>query len=370
MNPLGSRSLAKAWSAIALAALAAPAWAQDSDADGYADVCEFAYGNFDLDDEVSGADLTALLAQWGQTGAVSGDLDGDGVVAGSDIAVLLGRWGPVDYSASNGPLCWAMVLEAAPDPVVVINASLRDAITATGMPWRVRDRGTQIELLLMPPGTFDMGCSPSTGNCLANENPVHSVTITDAVFIGRYEVTQAQWQGAMGSNPSTFQSGTDAPSRPVEQVSWSMIQGFLTATEMRLPSEAEWEFAYRAGTTTAFHSGPAFPDGTNTDSLVTEISWGAANSTSTHVVGGRAANALGMHDMSGNVREWVSDWYGSTYYASSPEIDPTGPTTGSLRVLRGGSFNDNAYGLRSSYRYSASPGLAGSFIGFRVARNP
>ena len=117
--------------------------------------------------------------------------------------------------------------------------------------------------------------------------------------------------------------------RPVEAVSWNTIQGFLSATGMRLPTEAEWEYAYRAGTTTAFHGWAGQPAGTNDDSLVGNIAWYSSNSGGqTRPVGGKAANGFGLHDMAGNVWEWVSDWYGSSYYASSPLEDPQGPTSG------------------------------------------
>ena len=138
-----------------------------------------------------------------------------------------------------------------------------------------------------------------------------------------------------------------------------------------MPTEAEWEFACRAGTTTPFHSGPGFPNGTTNDGLVGTIAWHASNSGNvTHAVGGKAANALGMHDMLGNVYEWCSDWYGSTYYASSPLTNPTGPATGTYRVLRGGSWNLSTGSVRSSYRFNGTPDGAGNVVGFRVARAP
>ncbi len=279
--------------------------------------------------------------------------------------------GAFTYVATVVP-AWATLIEAAPDPAVVIDESLRAAIVASGYAWRVRDTATQIEMLLVPPGTFSMGCSPSTSyGCNSDENPVHTVTLTSAFYMGRYELTQAQWQAKMGSNPSTFQgpSYPNAPSRPVESVSWNTTQGFLTATGMRLPTEAEWEYACRAGTTTAFHSGPGFPNGTNTDILVGGIAWYDSNAgAQTHVVGGKAANALGLHDMLGNVWEWVADWYG--YYSSSPATNPAGPAGGLNRVLRGGSWGWISAHLRSSYRTSDTPGNSNDNLGFRVARSP
>jgi formylglycine-generating enzyme required for sulfatase activity len=272
---------------------------------------------------------------------------------------------------------WATLIEALPDPAVVTDANLRAAIAATGWAWRVRDNASQIEMLLVPPGTFNMGCSASNAyGCYSDENPVHQVTLTNAFYIGRYEVTQAQWTARMGSNPSWFQSASaevpaaEVPNRPVEQVSWNTIQGFLSATGLRLPTEAEWEYACRAGTSTAFHSMPGLPNGTNDDTQVGNIAWFKSNSVNqTRPVGGKAANALGLHDMSGNVWEWVNDWFG--LYASSPSTNPPGPATGAGRVLRLGSFNDDGSDfLRSSMRGSGLPVFAYSLVGFRVARNP
>jgi formylglycine-generating enzyme required for sulfatase activity len=242
----------------------------------------------------------------------------------------------------------------------------------------VRDNGTQIEMLLVPPGTFNMGCSTSTSfSCVTDENPVHAVTLTNAYYIGRYEVTQAQWTARMGSNPSFFQSASaqvpaaQVPNRPVEMVSWNTIQGFLAATGLRLPTEAEWEYAYRAGTTTAFHSMPALPNGTNLDTQVGIIAWFNSNAASqTRPVGGKAANALGLHDMSGNVTEWVNDWFVNTYYASSPSTNPPGPQNGVYRANRGGSRWSLSDGLRSSERNGNNPTLVNSSVGFRVARTP
>jgi formylglycine-generating enzyme required for sulfatase activity len=272
-----------------------------------------------------------------------------------------------NYFVSELP--WATVLEQAPNPSVVTNASLRASIMATGLPWRVRDNGTGIEMLLVPPGTFDMGCIQGSNSfgCYPWEQPVHAVTLTNALYIGRYEVTQAQWQAKMGNNPSYFQGNSQ---RPVETVSWNTIQGFLSATGLRLPTEAEWEYACRAGTTTPFHSGPGFPNGTTDDDLVGQLAWFSCNDGCiTKPAGGKAANALGLHDMLGNVWEWCNDWYGG--YSSAPQTNPTGPGSGSTRVLRGGAWNDNSSYVRSSIRYgSYAPDYADLNIGFRVARNP
>jgi formylglycine-generating enzyme required for sulfatase activity len=279
---------------------------------------------------------------------------------------------------------WATLIEAQPDPAVVWDADLRAAITATGLAWRVKDTATQMEMLLIPPGSFDMGCVTGSVQypCYSGELPVHTVTLTNAYYLGRYEVTQAQWQARMGSNPSYFQSPSSevpvdqVPNRPVERVSWNMIAGaggFMAQTGMRLPTEAEWEYAYRAGSTTAFHGFTGYPNGTNNDTLVGNIAWWGSccvgNSGGyTHPVGHKLGNGFGLHDMAGNVWEWVNDWYGS--YSAGAQTDPTGPATGSYRVFRGGGWYSTA-NLRASARYYLfTPDNPNLNVGCRAARSP
>jgi formylglycine-generating enzyme required for sulfatase activity len=261
------------------------------------------------------------------------------------------------FTYSSG-LAWATVLEWIPNQAVVTDANLRAAITASGLPWRVLDNGTNIEMLLVPGGTFMMGCSPGDAECFAIESPVHQVTLTNAFYIGKTEVTQAQWVAKMGSNPSYFQGQSDSPSRPVEQVSWNMIQGFNTVTSLRLPTEAEWEFACRAGTMTARYG------------VFDDIAWHDTNSGgATHAVATKLPNALGLYDTIGNDLEWCQDWYGP--YASGGVTNPTGPTTGTVRLLRGGHWNNNSFVCRASERDYNTPGVTGqNKYGFRVARNP
>jgi len=258
---------------------------------------------------------------------------------------------------------WATLVEAQPDPAVVTDPALRAAIAATGLAWRVLDTGTQVEMMLIPPGAFQMGCMTQTG-CGSFELPVHEVNLTNAFYLGRYEVTQSQWVAKMGSNPSSYQGA----SRPVDTVSWTTIQGYLSPTGMRLPTEAEWEFACRAGTQTPFYNG------STDDNTVGSLAWFYDNTCSggtgcgSRDVGLKAANGFGLYDMLGNVWEWVNDWYDT--YPSSAQTNPTGPVNAAYRVNRGGCFANYAGGVRSSTRYNGPPGFSSNCVGFRVARTP
>lgn len=320
-------------------------------------------GDLNHDNQINGADLGVLLGQWASSGGTTGaDLNLDGMVNGADLGLMLGAWGSCPVSVPN----WATVIEAQPDPLVVTDPTMRAAITAIGLPWRVRDTATQIEMLLVPPGNFTMGCTASNGDvCTTDETPAHTVFLTGEFYMGRYEVTQAQWMATMGSNPSQFQgvSYPDASNRPVDSVSWYTIQDFLGATGMRLPREAEWEYACRAGTTTVFNNG------SSDDATVGTIAWYFPNSgIQTHAVGGKAANALGLHDMEGNVWESVFDWYGA--YSDSTQSTPNGPGNGTYRVIRGGSWTDITRDVRSSSRSGVPPSATSQHIGFRVVKNP
>jgi formylglycine-generating enzyme required for sulfatase activity len=354
------------------------AGAPDFNQDGIPDTCQCGTipslpacctGDLDHDAIVGGADIGLLLSNWGPCGsACLYDLNNDGKVNGGDLGLLLSGWGPCPATVIVPS--WATLVEAMPDPAVVTDSTLRAAITASGMAWHVRDTATQMKMLLVPAGTFTMGCTASNAyGCYSVENPTHSVTLTQSFYMGRYEVTQSQWVAKMGSNPSYFRGQSDSASRPVEGVSWNTIQGYLSATGMRLPSEAEWEYACRAGTTTAFNNG------SSDDAIVGTIAWYSSNSGGqTHAVGGKAANALGLHDMSGNVYEWVNDLYVGNYYSVSPSTNPLGPLEGNdfaFRVRRGGSWGNNSDGVRSSLRSSFYPDNNNEFnTGFRVARNP
>jgi formylglycine-generating enzyme required for sulfatase activity len=321
-------------------------------------------GDLNDDGVINGADLGQLLAAWGPCGSCAADFNADGVVDGVDLGLQLADWGECVTIPT-----WATLVEAQPDPAVVTDASLREAIEATGLAWRVRDTATQVEMLLVPPGTFQMGCIMGSNqySCWELEQPVHQVTLTNAFYLGRYEVTQAQWVARMGSNPSYFQGASYSANRPVEQVSWNTIEGYLTTTGFRLPTEAEWEFACRAGTQTPFYNG------STDDNTVGLLAWygaccGGNSGGQTHSAGGKLANALGFHDMLGNVWEWVNDWFGES--TSAAQTNPTGPEIGTRRVIRGGSCLNDTLFQRSSTRSSGTPSYPDRLIGFRVARTP
>jgi formylglycine-generating enzyme required for sulfatase activity len=205
----------------------------------------------------------------------------------------------------------------------------------------------------IPPGTFKMGCSAGDNECASNEKPAHSVTITKGFWLGQTPVTQAAYQRVIGNNPSRF-SGEQLP---VETVTWTQARAYCEAMGGRLSTEAEWEYAVRAGS-----DAPRYGD-------LDAIAWYEGNSEGkTHEVGLKQANRWGLHDMLGNVWEWVEDWYDEKYYEKSPSTDPSGPALRKFRVVRGGSWSDESRDLRSSYRGRVEPVSRIVVIGFRCAR--
>jgi formylglycine-generating enzyme required for sulfatase activity len=228
--------------------------------------------------------------------------------------------------------------------------------------------GVTLELVRIPAGTFIMG-SPSYESMRGNDEIQHAVTISRPFYMGIYEVTQAQWQAVMGNNPGFFRGGD----HPVEQVSWDDALEFCrklsaqTGRKVRLPTEAEWEYACRAGTTTAFNTGGTISaEQANYDG---DYTYGGGRKgvyrKKTTPVGIFPANAWGLYDMHGNVWEWCSDWYGK-YDRTAPE-DPQGISSETYRVIRGGSWHNNPGYFRSAFRYRSDPGNRSYDLGFRVA---
>ena len=209
----------------------------------------------------------------------------------------------------------------------------------------VKVRNVTFEMVKVKAGTFVMGCTSEQGNdCDSDESPYHKVTISKDYYIGRYEVSQELWEAVMGNNPSKF-VGFD---NPVEMVNYNECLAFcselsrLTGKQFRLPTEAEWEYAARGGhqATVSAYAGSSIPD---------NVAWHSGNSASkTHTIGQKSPNELGIYDMSGNVWEWCSDWY--KLYPRDAQTDPTGPAYGSYRIIRGGSWYENAASCRVANR--------------------
>ena len=220
--------------------------------------------------------------------------------------------------------------------------------------------GISIDMVRVEAGTFVMGATPEMESPYDWEKPTHQVTLTNDYYIGKYEVTQNLWKAVMGKNPSKFKGDN----LPVEQVSWNDCQKFIsklnniTGKTFRLPTEAEWEYAARGGKKSRGYQ----YSGSNN---LSDVAWYVGNSWSkTHAVGSKQANELGIYDMSGNVWEWCHDWYGK--YSSSSQTNPTGATSGSGRVFRGGSWIGTARCCRSSFRISGTPGYRSNDLGLRL----
>ncbi len=223
--------------------------------------------------------------------------------------------------------------------------------------------GIKLELVLVPGGRFLMG-SPAEEKGRSEDEAQHWVRITKPFYIGKYEVTQEVWEKVTGTNPSAFKGAKN----PVECVRWDDCQEFLKNLnalgkergQFRLPTEAEWEWACRAGTRTRFYSG-------GDEGALGDYAWSDANSGSTtHPVGTRKPNAWGLYDLRGNVWEWCGDWYGKYVHGRMPKADPTGPVTGTSRVWRGGSWRRGAGYGRSSCRDGSHPAVGIHDMGFRV----
>ena len=212
-----------------------------------------------------------------------------------------------------------------------------------------------MKFCLVPAGSFVMGSDGKD----PRESPAHRVEITRAFYIGIYEVTQAQYDAVMDSNPSKFKGS----SRPVDHVTWSEAVEFCRRLSQkedriyRLPTEAEWEYAARAGTATEYYWGEDF-DG--------DYAWHWDNSgDQTHTVGQKLPNALGLYDVCGNVFEFCSDFFSESYYGNSPVKDPDGPAEGEFRVVRGGSWVNDPREMRMSSRGLIAPDYRHSYYGFR-----
>ena len=284
-------------------------------------------------------------AQWQVDG-------GDWQDSGATVSGLTAGEHAVSYKALVG---WAVVWET-----VSVTAGQPTAIEAEYGRGGAMAMFGGVEFAWCPPGTFLMGSD--TGQI--DEQPVHEVTLTQGFWMATTEVTQGLWESVMGSNPARF---TGDPARPIETVSWNDVQTFLTELNeaypgmgFRLPTEAEWEFACRAGSTTEYFFG-------DDAGLLVDYAWFIDDSEdTTHPVGQKLPNAWNLYDMTGNVWEWTEDWAGD--YGAGPEVDPLGPSTGSDRTLRGACWFNGSTGCGTANRNDLDPNDTTDGIGFRLCR--
>ena len=254
---------------------------------------------------------------------------------------------------------WFFLFIVNPSVLAAAEAKLEIRLNQSGPKvgdvWR--DPTTGMEFVWIPKGCFMMGSPSSEQGRSSREGPVHEVCV-DGFWMGKYEVTQREWEHLMGNNPSRFKGSRN----PVEMVSWNDAQSFigklnaLGSGHFRLPTEAEWEYAARAGTQTAYHFGNSISH--------SQANYGR-NLDRTQPVGSYPANAFGLHDMHGNVLEWCDDVYDANFYSRSPRNNPRSDGSG-RRVLRGGSWDDDPQVVRSANRGRKNHGHRDNDVGFRV----
>ncbi len=238
-----------------------------------------------------------------------------------------------------------------------------------------------MEMVWVEPGTFIMGLTEEQEELLQDKNdwikderPAHEVTISRGFYLGKFEITQAQWQSLMGTTPWSEGIHLEVnPTHPAAYISWYDMQEFIATMNedadeelYRLPTEAEWEYACRAGTTTLWSSG-------DSEVQLGEYAWYGPNAfnvglTYAQPVGTKLPNPWGLYDMHGNLFEWVQDWFGANHYRQSLRVDPRGPATGFVCVVRGGCFSADGENLRSARRESFHPGDRSYGIGARILR--
>ena len=272
----------------------------------------------------------------------------------------------------------ALLLAAATS----VQASDEHSTTVSTRPESHYKNGVGMEFILIPAGSFKMGSTDGADYAYAQEKPSHQVTISQPFYLATTEVTQAQWETVMGSNPYSLERSNpyyhmpgmkDRITRPNHPatVSWQDAQNFIqklnvreSTNRYRLPTEAEWEYAARAGTQTRYSFGDNKSD-------LDQYAWYGGNflTGGTHPVATKRPNPWGLYDMHGNAWEWVQDFYSDTYYQQSPTQDPQGPTQGEQHVVRSGSWHSTADGWHSAMRKGYPSDYRGISIGFRVAMN-
>ncbi len=327
----------------------------------------------------SGGKMYFVLA-----GRISGESKENPVIEGVILKVTYNRTALVGNVLVLNPT--RIVLVASPPEISVVkNPTISSRTLAPNLTVGL-GKSTNLELALIRSGSFMMGSDKSD-----REKPVHQVTISKPFYLGKYEVTQVQWQAVMGKNPSYFPNcGVDCP---VENVSWNMAQEFIKrlnarhdGNTYRLPTEAEWEYAARAGTAgdyagnvdeIAWYANNAGDQTLDADKLFTIDPDPNAyakrvinNGNRTHPVGTKKPNEWGLYDMSGNVLEWCHDWADGGYYGKSPSTDPKGPAIGIAKVMRGGSWGSYAANVRSAFRNLDSPDSFYGDYGFRIVAVP
>jgi formylglycine-generating enzyme required for sulfatase activity len=244
----------------------------------------------------------------------------------------------------------APIQETASTPAVAARLAERSTLRTGQTKVNPKDGLTYVWI---PAGTFIMGCSPGDGECRGDEIPAHEVTLTIGFWMGQTPVTQQAYQLVMGENPSH----PEGAQLPVVTVNWLKAQSYCQAVGMRLPTEAEWEYAARAGSVTSRYGD------------LDKIAWYSANSGGkAHEVGQKPPNAWGLYDMLGNVWQWTADWYTDKYSGTS-QTDPHGPASGTFRPLRGGCWSNDPSYVRVSYRVSVNPESRTNDVGFRCLGN-
>lgn len=310
---------------------------------------------------------------------VAAELQDEGIEVGDSFSDFPDAYLPDIIGSGDTPRTWALRLALRIAAMAGDRESVRSVLEqGADLPGNSEifflPGGAPMEFVRIEGGTFLMGSPSSEEGRGIHEGPVHEVEVSTGFWLGKFEVTQGQWEAMTGLRPWTGRNNVvEDPLYPAVYVSWEDVQVLLENLnsaggegQYRLPSEAEWEYACRAGTTSPWSFG-------DDQSRLVDYGWYHANTLDAgegyaHAVGLKGANPWGLHDMHGNVWEWVQDWFDGGYYEGSPRVDPQGPEAGLSRVIRGGRFDDSPWLLRSANRHNVSPGLRGEGLGLRLLR--